>query len=270
MKQTVIQWIVLAVAALVAGPIAGRLVEMSHAADGAVNATALISESPAISAVLYAAAFLIAGIVGVAAARVSTVGVALASAGIVLAWVAWRTARIEDVLRLTHSASVFRTLAIEGLLLGVIGVAVAALIARVGRKGAKDDSDGFFSGHTLAGLGAGVLAGAIVGWGIARTDASGQAFAAAIGGGIAAATIGRIVSIRTPIVAFVGVGAILAVGGPALGAAMNGSDAVRAAYAGSLIPLARLMPIDWIAGMLIGVPIGTSWAAAMVHKHAPA
>lgn len=270
MKQTVIQWIVLAVAALVAGPIAGRLVGMSHAADGAVNATALISESPAISIALYAAAFLIAGAVGVAGARFTTAGVALASTGIVLAWVAWRTARVEEVLRLTHSPSVFRTLAIEGLLLGVIGVAVAAMIVKVARKSAKEESDGLFSGHTLAGVGAGVLAGAIVGWAIARSDASGQAFAAAIGSGIAAATIGRIVSMRTPIVAFVVVGAILAVGGPALGAVMNGSDAVRAAYAGSLVPLARLMPIDWIAGVLIGVPIGASWAAAMVHKHAPA
>lgn len=270
MKQTVINWTIFALAALVAGPIAGRLVEMSQAADGARAATALISASPVMGIILYGAAFVIAGLVGVAAARVAPLGVAMPAAGLVLAWVAWRTARIDDVLRLTHESGSFWTLAIEGLLMAGAGIAIGAFILRASRRLKAEPGDGLFSGQTLAGAGAGMAAGAMAAWLIARSDEVGQTFAAAIAAGVAVTVVGRIVSVRAPLLAFVAVGSLLAFAGPAAGGIANGAEAVRDAYAGTLIPLARVMPIDWIAGILIGVPIGASWAAAMVHKHAPA
>lgn len=270
MKQTMINWAVFAVAALVAGPIAGWLVEMARAAHGGTDPTALLSASPVIGVALYAAAFVVAGAVGAAAAKVAHSGVALASAGIVLAWVAWRTARIDDVFRFAGEGPAFWTLAIEGLLMAAGGVGVGALILRMepARGGGKtDEFDGLLSGHSLAGGIAGLVAGLMAAWALARSDAVGQTFAAAIGAGVAAAVVGRVVSVRAPVLAFIAVGSLLAFAGPAIAAIMSPADPVRAAYAGTLIPIARVMPIDWIAGIFIGVPIGVTWANGMVHKH---
>lgn len=272
MKQTIINWAVFGVAALIAGPLAGRLVEMASPVNGASDPTALLSSSPVVSVALYAAAFAIACVVGVVAARLTQVGVALSAAGIVLAWAAWRTERVEEVFRFGHQGGAFWTLAIEGLLMAAGGIIVGACILKASEKLSQDkhEFDGLFSGQSFAGLGAGLFAGAMAAWAIARSDAVGQTFAAAVAAGIAAAVVGRIVSVRAPLLAFVAAGSLLAFAGPAVGAVMNSGDAVRAAYSGTLVPIARVMPIDWIAGILIGVPIGASWAAAMVHKHASA
>ena len=133
MKQSIINWIVFAVAAIVAGPIAGRLVEMATPASGGADPTALLSASPAMSIALYAGGFVIAGVVGVIAARVTNVGVALSAAGIVLAWAAWRTERIDDVFRYGHSSGAFWTLATEGLLMAAGGIGRASCRERVFR-----------------------------------------------------------------------------------------------------------------------------------------
>lgn len=272
MKQTIINWVVFAVAALGVGPIAGWLVEMARASHGGTDPTALLSASPIVGVALYAAAFVLAGGLGVVAARVTTSGMALASAGIVLAWVAWRTARIEDVFRFGVGESAFRTLAIEGLLMALGGVAVGAAILRSGdrreRDHQKDKFDALLSGHSLAGGAAGLVAGLMAAWAVARSGAVGQTFAAAIGAGVAAAVVGRVVSVRAPVLAFIAVGSLMAFAGPAIAAVVGPADPLRAAYAGTLIPIARVMPIDWIAGVFIGVPIGVAWANGMVHKHA--
>lgn len=271
MKQSIINWAVFAVAALVAGPIAGWLVEMARAADGGTDPTALLSASPVIGVALYAGAFLVAAAVGTAAARVAHASIALASVGVVLAWVAWRTARIDDVFRFGGDGSAWWTLAIEGLMMASGGVAVGAVILWSASKRAPDQKhefDGLLSGHTLAGVVAGLVAGLMAAWALARSDAVGQTFAAAVGAGIAAAVVGRVVSVRAPVLAFIAAGSLLAFAGPAIGAIMSPPDPVQAAYAGSLIPIARVMPIDWIAGVFIGVPIGVTWANGMVHKHA--
>jgi hypothetical protein len=97
----------------------------------------------------------------------------------------------------------------------------------------------------------------------------GQTLAAAVVAGITGTLVGRIVSHRAPLGSFLAGGLLLAAIGPAAGAIIDGQALVERVYAGTGFTLARIMPLDWIAGILIGVPVGASWAASMVQKHAP-
>jgi hypothetical protein len=58
----------------------------------------------------------------------------------------------------------------------------------------------------------------------------------------------------------------LAFVGPASGAILDADAAVRHLYEGTLTSTARLTPLHWIAGLLLGVPVGSSWAAGFARS----
>jgi hypothetical protein len=123
------------------------------------------------------------------------------------------------------------------------------------------------------GLAAGVVAAGVAGWLFAPESLKGQTFAAAAAGGMFGALALKMAA-RTvkPLWVFVGV-AVLACAGPAVAAVYygTGTGIVRPVYAGlhgGVLPLVRILPLDWLAGALVGVPIGLSWGGAMTeHQH---
>jgi hypothetical protein len=42
--------------------------------------------------------------------------------------------------------------------------------------------------------------------------------------------------------------------------------ALDATFGGSLLPLARIVSLDWACGLMLGVPVGLGWAGAMLDE----
>lgn len=273
-------------ALFVFGPIAGMLMASVRAVDGGVAATPLVSASPMAGVLAALGAVAIALVVGAVAARLLGLAPGMTAAGLIMAWAAWRSGTIEGLVRAEQSGAPLRSLAIEGLLFGVIGVILAAALAMISRH------DGYgHSGHRAEGgglrlvlpgkavlpaLGVGLLAGAVVAWFLAVSPLKGQAVLSAVCAAVAMAAAARLVDLRTPMAGLAIPVAALAVLGPLAGLALAGnggsvSGVVASVYRGTLAPIANITPLDWIAGGLLGIPMGVAWAGSMMEKgHAAA
>lgn len=285
MVQAVVRWGVYLLAALVLGPVAGRLTGGLRAMDGGEQLTLLLSERPAsglLAGVGAVGVALVAGVLGSwAVGRRS----GLFCAGLVLAWAAWGTGRMDRVISLSGSGGrPLMTVALEGAVIGVLGVLAAGVILRTPtREAAKAAArDPEHEHHHLpeeptalwdstapaALLAAAVMAGVAV-WVFAADTLKGQTVAAAVIAGVFAASAGRVVSQRVSGAVFVAGVALLAAASPAAASVVHGQGLLRDALAGNLMALARPMPLDWLAGAFLGVPLGLTWTASAIERHAP-
>lgn len=113
---------------------------------------------------------------------------------------------------------------------------------------------------------------------VAQTDLKGQTVAAAAAAGIiagAAITLGRIGASPAFLVLALGVAGAA---GPLAALLLHGSDPARGflalAEARSIARIARPMPLDWLAGALLGIPVGLAFGSwlrdAFFPRHVPA
>lgn len=243
---------------------------MLRASDGGTDATALLCASPVLGVFVTLAAIALAWGCGFAVARLLNFKWGLLCAGLVVAWAAWQSGRAEPIIRRVQSTSSLWTLAIEAAIYGVLGVIMARSITgasdpRLARLG-NDDG---VRRDSAAALLTGILAGGITAFAVARSSMVGQTFAAATAAGVLGTLVGRVVGHRAVVWASVAAGAVLSVAGPVIAAMMHGAELTSVMLRGDLFPLARVMPLDWLAGTLIGTAVGVSWAGSMVEKHAP-
>lgn len=283
MRQGIIRWTIYLLCLMVIGPIAGSMTGALRAVDGGPGATPLVSANPTAGMLAALVAIGLAFAVGAFTARLLGVAPGMTSAGLVLAWATWRTGTVDDLIRTAHSGGPFTRLALEGLIFGVVGAVITAVLWAIGRRhqepGHRADLNEpaaralgrFFSAKAgLAALAVAVIAGGVGAWFIGVTPLKGQALAAAIAAATLAAAAGRLVEFTAPIPALFLAVAALAVLGPLSGIATVGTGvgAVQEAYRGSLFPLAVICPLDWIAGGLLGIPMGVAWAGSMIEKRA--
>jgi hypothetical protein len=187
--------------------------------------------------------------------------------GIALAWGAWATGRLIGVARAVGMENPLGRLAMEGLVLGLATAGVGALIVTIGRGDAADDADAPAGRQSLLGLASLVVVGAIVAWIVAREGLVGQTFAAAVSagvvGGLAARLLGHGCSSRTLLL---GIPA-LAFAGPMIANVRVKGNFGEALYLGDIAGIGWIMPLDWASGLLVGLPLGLTWAASMVEHH---
>lgn len=267
MTRTLITWMCILVAAFLVGPAAGWLAGSLRAPDGGTDASGLLSQTPLLGLAKMIGVVLLAGGMGVAAARVVSARTGLFCAGLVLAWGAWRAGRVDEILRAAQSPAPLWTLSIEAAVLGAAALIAGLAILKAGRADQRDRADGVTSRSALVGMAVALAVGGVAAFVVAKGEMVGQTFAAACAAGLFGATVGRAVRHSAPMASFLAAGAVLAVAGPAAGALASGGHVIFDLYSGHLLPLARPMPLDWLAGVFIGVPIGASWAASMVEHH---
>ena len=115
-----------------------------------------------------------------------------------------------------------------------------------------------------------LFAAAVAAWFIGVSPLKGQAVFAAIAAGVLGAAAGRLADVRVALPMLVIPIAALAVVGPfasSVPGVTGGPPAVVAtAYRGTLFPLANISALDWIAGGLLGIPLGVAWAGSMIEK----
>lgn len=288
MLHSAVRWLIPILAFVVLGPVAGWLTASLRAPDGAPDATLLLSVSPMRGVLAGLGVFALALVAGAAAARMMSTRWGLFCAGLVLVWAAWGTGRVDHILGRTQSGSTLYTLSIEGLLVGALGIALAFILLRIPtiKRAAPltelhqhfhvppppDEPRGFDDKALPVAVLAAAAAGGVAVFLIAQDSLKGQTFAAAAIGAVFAAAAGRVVSQRLSCVAFFGAFAVLMAASPAAATLVHSgsSGVLKAALANNLFRLARPVPLDWIAGAFIGIPIGLTWAGSMIEKHHPA
>ncbi len=280
MLKTIIRWGLAAGALLAAGPLAWLATGRLHGPDGGHETTALLSTTPAIGLAFTIGAILLAGLIGLASARLIGVQAGFFNAGLVLAWSAFGAGTIDALARAASGTPIAWRLAAEGLILALPAAGAAWGISAVARRAGlwhvpiNDRAEPVFPPAAAAGICAGVavVVAFFAAWMVAQNTLKGQTIAAgAIAGLFAAATAMALDHQASPgtILASLCAMAFL---GPAAGAVMHGGGAdgfSAAALSGKLIPAARVLPLDWIAGAFLGTPVGLSLGAWITESRHP-
>ncbi|MBX3379465.1 MAG: hypothetical protein KF805_05180 [Phycisphaeraceae bacterium] len=283
MRKAVFEWVSLVLAVLILGPVAGLLPAMLRSPAGSGQTSALTSTTPMLGIVFTLAALALALVVGMFGSKTVTRPMGMACAGFTLVWVACRFGRAEMIFRESTSPTTSAWLmAIEAAILAIPALWVATWVQRPRPFESDDNVPALAEIHTgfieairalvsdYRGLVAVAAAagGAVFGCALGSISLlKGQCVFAGVLAGIGAGCAGGLViaglDSKPALAPYLGV-MLVAIGAPIAAIFIHGSGLGVAAVTGDLTPLGRLIPIDWIAGMFLGVPWGLSWVSGMV------
>ena len=276
----------------IVGPLSAFLLGSLRAADGDTATTPLSASNPARGALYLVVCFVLVGAVGLFSGRLVTRGRGICMVGLALMWAASATANVRQLFGDADSASTLTPLLLESLLLIPLVLATTLLIEALSPVASDEQGipfgpslpppgfsgvrSSFVPGQFFASLAAAVVAAGLVGWLVAINSTKGQAIFAAFLGGIAAGcasaaaarSTGRPASLIPAAVALPLVAALtlLYLKFSSGGSLAPQTRAIASELPNQLFALGRILPLDWVAGGLFGVPVGATWAAAMVER----
>lgn len=265
-------WTVLVACLFGVGPAIVWLSPRLVGGDGGPGWTYLLNHSPALGGVTLLVTLLVAFGVSAATARFLGVRAGLGAAGMTLIAPALQGGEIVEIVRWADAPGLWLRLAIEGALVAGVAFVGAVLLTRVAHRddpmSPAERQERARSHLTEGAIGAACAlgVGAVAGWVLAREPLKGQMLAAGFAAGVCGMGAARVIVPRAPIPAVVLGVMLLAVVGPALGLAIAGGDALRAVYEQRVPAIATPTPVDWLAGALLGMPIGLSWALSAIEK----
>ncbi|MGP1345855.1 MAG: hypothetical protein ACTS3F_04200 [Phycisphaerales bacterium] len=278
MLNTVRQGVLFAIVMLVLGPIAGRLAAGIRLGDG--GAGGLIFDAPGGAGdILKALGIIVLATIACGlGAWLRGPRHAMAAAGLTLAWAAWATPNVDDLLRRTRDGGVMFTLLLDTVFVTVLtlaGVVAALRLSRPVRHRTHDITESTRSmlgelatGKALAPLAAFVIAGSLAGSLLARSPMDGQVFAAACAAGLAGGVLARIIAHPVSLAPILLGAALVAITTRIWGLATGGTGdrSVEMALGGTLPGLAWIGAWAGIAGMLVGIPLGITWAEDLATR----
>jgi hypothetical protein len=254
-------WAPVLVSLLVLGPMAGRVTGALLGPGAGQDATLLITLSPLLGLFAAGAVTLLATAALWLGSRVGGKA-ALLSAGLVLCWAAARTGRLDEIIAVQRRSPTPKLL-LEGLLVALMAVGLSQALRGMARGMAAP------SWSALRAAGFGVIAGVLVAWILAVEPLKGQTLAAAFGAGVIGAAVARMTAVAVAPYQLIAIPAGLALLGP-LTTAAAGGDLVRDMLQGQLFRLSMVLPLDWLAGGMLGLPFGIMWTEAVVAQHSSA
>jgi hypothetical protein len=133
MFKSMLRWLIPLGGLIVVGPLAGLCTYGLRATDGSSAATPMLSESPMMGMLRGIVALALAGGVGIVGTMVNGVRAGVFAAGLVLAWAAWGTGNMDDVIRHSQSGGVLWKLSVEGVVFGLLAVGLAVGLVRLGK-----------------------------------------------------------------------------------------------------------------------------------------
>jgi hypothetical protein len=255
--------IALAVAFAVIGPIAGLIIGSLRGVDGGTQATLLVGQSPIVGVISGLFAFGLAGLAAAIGSRAAGLNIGLGCAGLVLSWAAWLSGRLDEIVAVSRQ-SPLSALVLEGLLVALMLGGIVWLVRRFSSDDPDPETEVGASAIVVA-LTAGVAISATAAWVVAIEPLKGQTIGAAFAAGLVGAATARLVFLRLPGWTAVCIPAVLVVLGP-LATQVLAGDVVDAVFERSLFRLGWLMPMDWAAGTLLGIPIGLAWTDGVVQQ----
>ncbi len=266
MKSAVIRWTLLPAALFVVGPLLALLNGAMQAADGSHDVTALTGLSIGVGLGILLVQFGVAALLGGLTANLVGVRSGLICAGFTLLAPANANGTLLGLMRWDGTTSALRDLAIEGAVVALLGALTTWFILRAGRRHETEPTEKLASAGSAVALLVAFAAAGAGAWIVARETLSGQTIGAAGVAGLAGATLGRIAAPRASAIMFVVAIGLLAVAGPVIATGASGAEIARDVYELKVVPLARPLPMHWMAGGLIGVPLGMAWAGQMLEK----
>ena len=264
MVNSVLRWVLAGVALLIVGPLLSVLTDFVPAPDGSGTITPLLSSSVFIGLIVWVLACAIAGGFGVFTASLTTWRLGVASTGFCLIWSAWGTPRLDDLIRTPGFENPSVAMAIDGAVLAIVACACAWIVMSRARAEQPDESQTPVGIAT--GVGACALAAMVAAWLIARDERVGQTIGAAAVAGLAGGAAGRAVAPQLPMRWLLLGLPLAALVSPIIGGMMTKGALDLATLDGTVSPLLRVMPADWIAGALIGFPVGSAQAESIIDK----
>ncbi len=287
--KPILYWTCTLLVLFVLGPLAGTLVGNLRGTDGQPGVTPMTSTTMAFGVLRASGVLAIAALAGLLGSRLFHARDGMTFAGIVVAWAAYRTGNPDAILRHTQDSASLWRLSAEGIFFGLLGVALCVFVYSAHRQHpveansnrGRAERDGETRTGTIIAIGAAAaaaaLAGGIVTWLIAVQSLKLQTIAAAACGAIAAGAAAQLVLSAMPgitpnprriLTAGALAIAVLAGFGPVSALVVHGSSGLmRAVYAGNYFGLACPLALDWVAGALLGLPLGLSWSGSMIDKH---
>jgi len=270
-------WTAVAGAVLVVGPIAGSVAGQLQTHTGLEDASPFTASSTVSGIVVGILVLAIALGYGIAVGRIAHARLGLICTGLVLTWAAWRFGTVAALIRDAGDASPVTRLAIEGGVFGALLAAGCAVLLLLSRSVSQDRlqteplknpvavDQSTPMDWAIAAV-AVCLAGLFAAWLLARSPLQGQVFASAVGAGVIGAAVGRSVSLRAPMLPILIGGFSLALVGQLVAGYGVSGDALVRLYAEEWPGLGLISPFDWLAGVLVGAPLGEMWAHSMVDR----
>lgn len=262
---------------IVVGIICAKASPSFQSIRGDHGPTILASQSPAMAAITTIVVLAIATIIACIVGRLVNIAVGLFVLG---AGVFALDGRLDGVRELVFAHPQKATLygaAGQTIVLAIIAFAFIAVVFKVtgGFRDVEPQVDGtrphwLSSESAFKSAAAGILVLPAI-WLIAQTPIKGQAIAAVFIGGTLAGLIGRLLAPHVqPILLYVSPMIFGAVG-YVIAATLPRLPLDEAYINGTLSAFARVMPMDYLAGSLLGVSFGLGWAKSFLqHEEMPA
>jgi hypothetical protein len=285
MSRATFRWLLFFGGLLVVGPLAWLCTSRGLAFDAVTPATPILSGSgPVVGLLLGVIALALAGGYGAAVAWYTTPRWGLFNAGVVAVWAAAGTGRIDDLIRVHNPGTGMAplgALAVEGAVLGAVAVGVGLglhLIALRRRQiptitDRREEHAAREAGEFALIAAVGVIMAGVVSFVVIQNTLKGQTIAAGALAGLLAATLGTFISERwgRAGLAYIAGFALVAFLAPlvAVFVERGGTALIRSANGVNLFAPARALPLDWIAGGLLGIPLGLAWGQSLHASPAP-
>lgn len=278
MVRSVIRWSLFALCLLVIGPMCWWLVSGLRMEDVRTVASPGTHQGTGGMVAGLTWGLLAVAVAGAAAcvvARITSVRWGLFCGGVALAWAA-RSSDGLDALMRAGGEGVLTRLSIEA---AVLGSGLLVMLAVLLPRGDAPPLRAAMSDRvTLTAIGMGfaaaLIAGVVAAFVVAQSMMRGQTLAAAVVAGLAAGAVTAVVSPRPePIALLLGLVA-LAVASPIIAGATSlpAGRLTMLANGATIFAGARVLPLDMLAGGLMGIPLGLAWGSSMVktvpHGHA--
>lgn len=275
MNTVILRWLLPTSALFLFGPLVALPISWLRDPTGGDAATPILSNAPLLGVISILLIATVAMVGGAITARFTAPGPGRTFAGLCVGWAAMRTAGSWTLLDIQGGGAVV-PLAIEGLLVAIAGAAVVVGL-RVGGEPASRDSlksdlrIAVGSPNAWIGIVVGVAAG-IVGTVLVAIDGGrGQCLAGGFFGAVLAAVA---VQLAAPMItaeqarlrASAAVLALMVVAPLSLLFMPGGDSVAQAARAGTLVGPGLVLPLDWLVGILLGVPTGMAWVASVSER----
>jgi len=266
MQDTIKQISLVVVAGLLAAPVANWAVHGMESADGALGVPLVLAAHPTAATLHVVGAMVWFGILALVVGRLSHRYTGALVFGLGWTLVARRgidtgeLVRHLDTFGLSVSAAYWK-FCVESVLLSLPTGLVVYLLAKKTRTRYEDEG-GRFDPASVRGAVAGCVIGLIACWVFVVTDSKGQAVFGVLAGCMLAATVVRLAWPNCNGSMLYLVPIVVAVAGSISSAFTMSSGSILKMATGSIWPLARVMPIDYIGPGIFGIALGIGIARA--------